>query len=50
MEELIQSIGRVPQQRDTLYGVVPEERRAASFAAGELAPVVQTPPKKRVAA
>src|SRR5262245_28153574 len=50
MEELIRSIGRVPQQRDTLYRAVPEERRAASFAAGELAPIVLTPPKKRVAA
>ncbi|MBV8185686.1 MAG: 5-amino-6-(D-ribitylamino)uracil--L-tyrosine 4-hydroxyphenyl transferase CofH [Alphaproteobacteria bacterium] len=50
MEALIRSIGREPQQRDTLYRPVPEERRAASFAAGELAPVVQTPPKKRVAA
>jgi FO synthase len=50
MEQLIQSIGRTPQQRDTLYKPVPEERRAASFAAGELAPVVLTPPRKRVAA
>jgi len=50
MEELIRSIGREPQQRDTLYRPVPDERRNASFAAGELAPVVQTPPKKRVAA
>jgi FO synthase len=50
MEELIRSIGREPQQRDTLYRSVPEERRAASFAAGELAPVVLTPPRKRVAA
>jgi FO synthase len=50
MEGLIHSIGRRPQQRDTLYRAVPEERRAASFAAGELAPIVLTPPKKRVAA
>ena len=50
MEALIRSIGRVPQQRDTLYRPVPEERRAASFVAEELAPIVLTPPRKRVAA
>jgi FO synthase len=50
MEALIRSIGREPQQRDTLYRPVPEERRAASFAAEELAPIVLTPPRKRVAA
>jgi FO synthase len=50
MEQLIRSIGREPQQRDTLYRPVPDERRAASFAAGELAPIVLTPPRKRVAA
>jgi FO synthase len=50
MEALIRSIGREPQQRDTLYRPVAEERRAASFAAAELAPVVLTPPRKRVAA
>jgi FO synthase len=50
MEDLIRSIGRTPQQRDTLYRPVPEERRAASFTAAELAPVVLTPPRKRVAA
>ncbi len=47
MEALIRSIGRVPQQRDTLYRPVPEERRATSFGAAELAPVVQTAPRKR---
>ena len=50
MEELIRSIGREPQQRDTLYRAVPEERRAASFVAEDLAPIVLTPPRKRVAA
>ncbi|MFZ5782186.1 MAG: 5-amino-6-(D-ribitylamino)uracil--L-tyrosine 4-hydroxyphenyl transferase CofH [Pseudomonadota bacterium] len=50
MEDLIRSIGRTPQQRTTLYGEVPEERRAASFVAGELAPIVLTPPRKRAAA
>jgi FO synthase len=50
MEALIRAAGRVPVQRDTLYGPVPDERRAASFGAAELAPIVQTPPRKRVAA
>jgi FO synthase len=49
MEGLIRAIGRVPAQRDTLYRAVPAERRAASFAAEELAPVVLTAPAKRVA-
>jgi len=50
MEELIRSIGRTPLQRSTAYGSVSEERREASFNAKELAPVIQTPPRKRVAA
>jgi FO synthase len=37
MEELIRSAGRIPRQRTTLYGEVPEERRAASFLAVPLA-------------
>ncbi|NDH63062.1 MAG: 7,8-didemethyl-8-hydroxy-5-deazariboflavin synthase subunit CofH [Alphaproteobacteria bacterium] len=50
MEALIHSIGRKPQQRDTLYRPVPEERRAASLVAADLAPIVLTPPRKRVVA
>ena len=50
MEALIRSIGREPQQRDTLYRPVPEERRAASLVAAELAPIVLTPPRKRAVA
>ena len=50
MEDLIRSIGRAPEQRTTLYGPVPAERRAASLNAAALAPVVQTPPRKLVAA
>ena len=46
MEALIRSIGRTPQQRDTLYRPVSDERRAVSFGAPELTPVVQTPPRK----
>jgi FO synthase len=36
MEALIGSAGREPRQRTTLYGEVPEERRAASFGARPL--------------
>jgi FO synthase len=50
MEALIRSIGRVPQQRDTLYRPVAAERRAVSYGAAELAPLVLTPPRKRVVA
>ena len=49
MEALIRSIGREPMQRDTLYRPVPEERRAASMIAADLAPIVQTPPRKKAA-
>jgi FO synthase len=49
METLIRSICREPMQRDTLYRAVPEERRAASMIAAELAPIVQTPPRKKAA-
>jgi FO synthase len=38
MEALIRGIGRVPQQRTTLYGTPPEAQRRASYAAAELAP------------
>jgi FO synthase len=37
MEELIRAAGRIPRQRTTLYGDVPEERRSASFGAPPLA-------------
>jgi FO synthase len=37
MEELIRSVGRVPRQRTTLYGEVPQERRRASFGAPPVA-------------
>ncbi len=36
MEGLIRSAGRIPRQRTTLYGEVPEERRLASFGAAPL--------------
>jgi FO synthase len=50
MEGLIGGIGRVPVMRDTVYRPVGNERRAHSFGAAELAPVVQTPPRKVLAA
>ncbi|HZZ60993.1 MAG TPA: 5-amino-6-(D-ribitylamino)uracil--L-tyrosine 4-hydroxyphenyl transferase CofH [Roseiarcus sp.] len=50
MEELIRSLGRIPEQRSTLYGPVPAERQAASMNAAALAPVALTPPRKVVAA
>jgi FO synthase len=37
IEELIQSHGRTPRQRTTLYGDAPPERRRASFGAAALA-------------
>jgi FO synthase len=37
----------MPRQRTTAYGEVPADRRAASFNAPELAPIVQTAPRKR---
>ena len=42
MEAVIASAGRTPAQRDTLYGAVPAERRAAGRAALPLAPLEQT--------
>jgi len=50
MEGLIRSIARIPLQRDTLYRGASQERRAASFDAPELSPVIQTPPRKVLAA
>jgi FO synthase len=50
MEDLIRSLGRAPEQRTTLYGPVPAERRMASLNAAALVPVILTPPRKLVAA
>jgi len=50
MEKLIRSLQRIPEQRTTLYGQAPAERRAASLNAPALAPVVLTPPRKLIAA
>jgi FO synthase len=40
MDALITSLGRTPRQRTTLYQDVPAERRAASYQAPELAPLI----------
>jgi FO synthase len=50
MEDLIRSLGRAPEQRTTLYGPIPAERRMASLNAAALAPVILAPPRKLVAA
>jgi FO synthase len=50
MESLIGGIGRVPMIRDTVYRPIGNERRAQSFGAPELKPMVQTPPRKVLAA
>ena len=45
MERLIESIGRTPRQRSTLYGPVAAERNAASRSAAALDPIVNTAPQ-----
>jgi len=47
MDALIRRAGRDPVQRTTTYGAVPAERVAAAWAARPLAPVVQTPLRRR---
>jgi len=49
MEPMIRDAGRMPRQRDTLYGTVGNERQAKSFHAPELSPIILTPPRKRAA-
>jgi FO synthase len=43
MDAMVRSIGRVPQQRTTLYGIPASERIRASYAAAPMAAVIQTP-------
>ena len=50
MDEMIAACGPTPQQRTTLYGAAPAEQRSRSYAAEPLAPLVQTPPRKRARA
>ncbi|MEH6550195.1 MAG: 5-amino-6-(D-ribitylamino)uracil--L-tyrosine 4-hydroxyphenyl transferase CofH [Pseudomonadales bacterium] len=47
MDELIESIGRKPVQRTTLYGEVPQERQDVSYAAGALTEIENTAVQKR---
>ncbi len=47
MDQLIASIGRVPQQRTTLYAAVPETQRERSYAASPLTAMVLPPAGKR---
>ena len=46
MEDVIASAGRSPRQRTTLYGDAPEARRARSFDAPPVTPIVETPLRK----
>jgi len=46
MEEVISSLGRIPQQRTTLYRPVSDERRQTSYNAPVLQPIVLTPSKR----
>lgn len=46
LEEMIASMGRVPRQRNTLYGNPGSERLAKSFGALPLSPIVETPAVK----
>jgi FO synthase len=48
MDDLIRAIGRVPQQRTTLYERPPLERQEASYGATKLEPVVLTPATRHV--
>ena len=48
MEALIRSIGRVPRQRTTTYDAIAPAIHARGRNAAPLAPLIQTPPRKRV--
>lgn len=50
MTGLVEGIGRVPEQRSTLYGPVAAEHRRRSFGAPALAPIVLTPPARSLRA
>ncbi len=50
MEALIRRAGRAPLQRDTLYRPARQDQIARSFNAAELAPIILTKPRRRVAA
>ena len=46
MRSLIESAGRTPRQRTTVYGDVETERVQAGLAAGELTDIINTPARK----
>ena len=46
MREQIACLGRIPEQRSTVYGEVSAERMSAGFNAADIAEVVNTPAKK----
>ena len=46
MDALIRAIGRVPEQRTTLYRTAPQERVQHSYRASPIAPIVLTPARK----
>ena len=48
MEALIRNAGRIPVQRNTLYRPVSEAQHQSALNAAALAPIIQTPPRKRV--
>jgi FO synthase len=48
MDDVIASCGRIPQQRTTLYGEPAREQSMRAYGAAPLAPLVQTPPRKRL--
>lgn len=50
MEQLIRSLGRTPRQRTTLYDDVPAHLHQRGFGAAPLAPMIQTPPRRRMGA
>jgi len=47
MEALIRSIDRTARQRSTAYASITDDIHARGMAAGELTPMVLTPPGKR---
>jgi FO synthase len=47
MDGLIRSIGRVPRQRTTLYKDAPPDQQRKSYDAAGIAPLIQTPLRKR---
>ena len=46
MQALIESVGRIPEQRTTLYGSVGVDRQRCSFGAPVLTPIVLTAPSR----